>query len=163
MVVDLLKKADYDNEVIGTESKITSITALATTAAVNAVKNEIPNVSDAKKKTTEYDGKISDIEKNVCLTSCHHNKFTSKIFDAKIKENKLVKKSVISGLIDKKIETLATKAELEAEKYKVLKLQTTKLSYLLGKIFIWDDSLQIMFVYQLTFSILELKEDRDTD
>ena len=50
MVVDLLKKADYDNEVIGTESKITSITALATTAAVNAVKNEIPNVSDAKKK-----------------------------------------------------------------------------------------------------------------
>ena len=163
MVVDLLKKADYDNEVIGTESKITSITALATTAAVNAVKNEIPNVSDAKKKKTEYDGKISDIEKNVCLTSCHHNKFTSKIFDAKIKENKLVKKSVISGLIDKKIETLATKAELEAEKYKVLKLQTTKLSYLLGKIFIWDDSLQIMFVYQLTFSILELKEDRDTD
>lgn len=163
MVVDLLKKADYDNEVIGTESKITSITALATTAAVNAVKNEIPNVSDAKKKKTEYDGKISDIKKNVCLTSCHHNKFTSKIFDAKIKENKLVKKSVISGLIDKKIETLATKAELEAEKYKVLKLQTTKLSYLLGKIFIWDDSLQIMFVYQLTFSILELKEDRDTD
>ena len=50
MVVDLLKKADYDNEVIGTESKITSITALATTAAVNAVKNEIPNVSDAEKK-----------------------------------------------------------------------------------------------------------------
>lgn len=50
MVVDLLKKADYDNEVIGTESEITSITALATTAAVNAVKNEIPNVSDAKKK-----------------------------------------------------------------------------------------------------------------
>ena len=120
-------------------------------------------VMQKKKKKTEYDGKISDIEKNVCLTSCHHNKFTSKIFDAKIKENKLVKKSVISGLIDKKIETLATKAELEAEKYKVLKLQTTKLSYLLGKIFIWDDSLQIMFVYQLTFSILELKEDRGTD
>ena len=120
-------------------------------------------VMQKKTKKTEYDGKISDIEKNVCLTSCHHNKFTSKIFDAKIKENKLVKKSVISGLIDKKIETLATKAELEAEKYKVLKLQTTKLSYLLGKIFIWDDSLQIMFVYQLTFSILELKEDRDTD
>ena len=115
------------------------------------------------KKKTECDGKISDIEKNIYLTSDHHNKFTSEIFDAKINKNKLVKKSVISGLIDKKIETLATKAELEAEKYKVLKLQTTKLSYLLGKIFIWDDSLQIMFVYQLTFSILELKEDRGTD
>ena len=42
---------------------VPSITDLNATTALNAVKNEIPNVSDIVKKA-KYDAKRSDIEKN---------------------------------------------------------------------------------------------------
>ena len=42
------------------ESKIPSITGLATNAALTAVENKIPNVSSLVKR---YDTKISEIEK----------------------------------------------------------------------------------------------------
>ena len=58
---ELTKKIDYDNKINEIEGKIPNITGLATTAALNAVKNEIPNVSDSVKKTN-YDAKILDIE-----------------------------------------------------------------------------------------------------
>ena len=44
--------------------KVKYLVLLATTAALNDVKNEILNVSDVVKKA-EYTGKISDIEKNI--------------------------------------------------------------------------------------------------
>ena len=46
--VDFFKKTDYDNKIDETEGKVSSITGLATTAAVNAVENKIPNVSYLK-------------------------------------------------------------------------------------------------------------------
>ena len=57
-----LNKTDYDKRITDIEGKIPSITSLATTAALNVVKNEIPNFSDLVKKA-EYDSKISDIKK----------------------------------------------------------------------------------------------------
>ena len=57
----LAKKIGYDNKINEIEGKIPSITGLATTGALNAVKNEIPNVSSLVKKTN-YDAKILDIE-----------------------------------------------------------------------------------------------------
>ena len=57
-----LNKTDYDKRITDIEGKIPSITNLATTAALNVVKNEIPNFSDLVKKA-EYDSKISDIKK----------------------------------------------------------------------------------------------------
>ena len=50
------------------EGKTTSFTDLVTTAAINAVKNEIPNVDDLVKKT-HYATKILDIEKKYFTTS----------------------------------------------------------------------------------------------
>ena len=41
-----------------------SIAGLATTAALTAVENKIPNVINLVKKT-DYNAKISDIEKNI--------------------------------------------------------------------------------------------------
>ena len=46
IIVDFLK-----SEITEIEGKIPSIIGLATTAALNVVKNEIPNVSDLIKKT----------------------------------------------------------------------------------------------------------------
>ena len=55
------------------------------------------------------------------------NKFISQTLDAKIKQNQLVDKSAIAGFINnaglnKKVATLATKAELKAEQDKIIKL-----------------------------------------
>ena len=61
-----------------------SIAGLATTAALTAVKNKIPNVINLVKKT-DYHAKISDIEKKY-LTTSDYNKFKCDIRDAKIKE-----------------------------------------------------------------------------
>ena len=95
-----------------------SVTDFATTVALNAVENKIPNIGNLVKKK-HYDAKISDIESR-CLTPSDYNKFTNEITNNKIKEKQLIKKSDISGFtdnntnLDKKIATLATKAELKS-------------------------------------------------
>ena len=51
ILVDLFKrKTDHDNKISGIESKIPSISGLATTADVSAVENNIPDASDLEKK-----------------------------------------------------------------------------------------------------------------
>ena len=74
----------------------------------------------------------------------------------------MVDKSAIAGFINnadlnKKVATLATKAELKADQDKIVKLETNDLNYFLGKNFFGDDGSQNMFVYQPTFNMLELK------
>ena len=69
----------------------------------------------------------------------------SETLDTMIKKNGLVNKSNISSLsknsdLNIKLEKLAAKAELKAEKDKILKLQTHDLSYFLRKHFFDDDS-----------------------
>ena len=91
-----------------------------------------------------------------------------KTLNVKIKQKGLVDKSAISGFINnadlnKKVATLAAKAELNTEEDKVIKLKTYDLIQFLGKIFFGDDGFQNMFVYQPTFNMLELKIDKGTD
>ena len=86
------------------EDKIPSITGLATTAALNAAENKIPNVSNVKKR--QYDVKTSDIESKYFTTS-DYNKLTNEILSAKIKEKKIVNKSAVSGeFIDNSIKRI---------------------------------------------------------
>ena len=78
----------------------------------------IPNVSDLV-ITTDFDPKILPIQANY-FTTPDYGRFTGEIID---KEKGLVDKFHISGFIDnsdldKKIATLATKAELKAEQGK---------------------------------------------
>ena len=82
----LVRKTDYDNKTTAIEGKKTlATTGLATTAILNAVKNEIPNVSDIVKKT-DYDAEIPDIDVKY-FTMSDYNKFTNDILDAKIKQS----------------------------------------------------------------------------
>ena len=46
ILVDLLKKTDYNTKITEIEGKIPNITGLAATAAFVAVGNKIPNVND---------------------------------------------------------------------------------------------------------------------
>ena len=56
---------------------------------------------------------------------------------------------------------MATKAKLKAERDKLAKLETYDLSYFFDKNIFGDDDSQNMFVYQPTFSTLQLYKDTD--
>ena len=75
-------KTNYNAKIKDIEYKIPSITNLATTAALTAVQNKIPNVSNLVKKA-DYVAKISDI-KGKYFTISNYNKFANNILDAKI-------------------------------------------------------------------------------
>ena len=73
------------------------ITAAALTAALTAVRNNIPDVSNLF-KNVGYIEKIKYIEKKYFTTSdC--NKFTNDVLDAKIKNKKILNEFGISGFI----------------------------------------------------------------
>ena len=79
----LVRKTDYD-KITDIEGKTLTITGLATTATLNAVKNEISNISDTVRKT-DYDAETPDIDGKY-FTMSDYNKFTNDILDAKIKK-----------------------------------------------------------------------------
>ena len=66
------------------EDKIPNITNLITNAALNGVKNKIPEATTLV-KIADYNEKIEDI-KNKCFTKSGYNKFMNNILDAKITE-----------------------------------------------------------------------------
>ena len=49
-LVDLLKRTDYSAKISEMESKVPSISGLATKSALTAVENEIPDISTLAKK-----------------------------------------------------------------------------------------------------------------
>ena len=66
MLVIWLKRTDFNSKITEVEGKIPSISGLATTSALTAVKNKIPDSSSLVKKT-DYETKISDIEKKILI------------------------------------------------------------------------------------------------
>ena len=97
------------------ENKIPIINALATNAALIAVKNKIPHVSNLV-KNTDYETKISDIETKY-ITTADYNKFTKDIVVNQMKSKNLVNGSDRSDFIsgpelDEEVLKSATKAEL---------------------------------------------------
>ena len=71
ILVELLKKTDFDVKMNEIKSKTPTITDLAAIAALNAVDNKIPDVGNIVKKN--YDAKISDIESKYFTTSNYKN------------------------------------------------------------------------------------------
>ena len=99
--VDLSKQSNAVNNEVAKkntkiterESKIPSISGLATNAALTAVEDKIPDISSLVKKA-DYDAKISDTE-NECITTVDYNKFTKNMVDNNIRSKNLVDKSAI--------------------------------------------------------------------
>ena len=81
----IVNETDYNTKIKDGEDNIPSVSNLATTAALTAVKNKILNVSNLVKKAG-YVAKISDIE-NKYFTTSDYNKFTNNILDARITKN----------------------------------------------------------------------------
>ena len=110
-----LPKTDYDAKISEIKGEIPITDGLLTTAASNAVDNEITDFSDLVKKTN-HAAKLSDIESKYFTTS-DYNKLTSNILDTNVIK-KLVNESDISGFInnfdlDKKRAALAAKTNLD--------------------------------------------------
>ena len=85
-----------------------SISGLATNAVLITVENKIPNVSSLVKKTTDYDTKISKIERKVSdhnhdkyITSTEFNEFTADVFDERLKWANLVIKTDFDTKLNK--------------------------------------------------------------
>ena len=103
------------------KGEIPNITNLATTAALTTVENKIPNFSGLVRQV-HYDAKISEM-KNKYFTTSYHNKFLSDDKVAEITHKKLVNESNLNKKL-KNNKKKATKAELESEQDKIVKLQT---------------------------------------
>ena len=73
--MDLLKKkTDLNAKFTEIESKIPSVSGLATNSALTAVKNKIPDVNNLVNKT-DYNTKISEIQNKV--SDHDHDKYTT--------------------------------------------------------------------------------------
>ena len=79
MLVIWLKRTDLNAKITEVEGKVPSITGLASNSALTAVENKIPDVSSLVKKT-DYNTKISDIEKKV-IDHSHHKYITNPEFN----------------------------------------------------------------------------------
>ena len=110
MLVGLLEKQIMIiNKTTDIEGKTLATTGLATTATLNAVKNETPNVSDIVKKT-DYDAEIPDTDVKY-FTMSDYNKFTNDILDTKIKQN--TSKFIKNIGLDEKIKNQQQKQNLK--------------------------------------------------
>ena len=95
-ISNLVKKSDYNTKVSEIEGKISSISNLATTAALTTVETKIPSTSNLVKKT-DYDTKVKEIEKKFTgqkrdkyITIPEFNKLAADIFAARLKQTNLV-------------------------------------------------------------------------
>ena len=79
------KETNYNAKITEVEGKILSISGLATTTALTAVENEIPDISDLVKKA-DYDAEILDI-KSKYFTTADYNRFRKEKLDLKIKQS----------------------------------------------------------------------------
>ena len=85
ILLELLKREDYNPNITEIEVEIPIPTGVATTPALNAVKEKIPIVIQIKK---------SDFESKY-FTTYNYNNFTNPIIDNKIKGEKSAKKANI--------------------------------------------------------------------
>ena len=150
-----VNKRDYDSKIKVIKGKMPSITNLGTTAALNDVKNEMPNVSYLVKKNRLWCK--NKTFKGKYFTTSNYDKFTNVILDAKTENERLVNKSDIFEFIngsdlDDKIVTLGTKADLKAEQERIAKIQAFDSNYFWVKSHFEDDGTQNHLVFQSFYS-----------
>ena len=87
------------------KSEIPNINNLATKTPLNAVENKIPSVSNLAKKTY-YNTKINEIKKKITdhnhnkyIATPEFNKFTSEVFDSRLKRENFLSQSDIANLV----------------------------------------------------------------
>ena len=153
-IIDLVKKS----ALTAVENKIPDINGLATKSALTAVENKIPNVSALVKKT-DYDTKISNIEKKITdhshgkyITTPEFNTMTATVFNVRLAgQTDLIKKPDF----DAKLKAISDRVTKNKSKDILLdnelkKLKTFDADYFEGKnYFEGDDGMQRTLVFQV--------------
>ena len=136
---DLAKKTDLNAKITGIESKISSITGLATNPALTAVENEIINVSglvkkaDYNTKISETENKVSDHDHDKYIATPEFNILAARVFNARLAQTDLVTKTDFDTKLQslsKRITSNKTKHLLVENEFK--KLQKFDSSYFRG-------------------------------
>ena len=137
------------------ENKIPDVSSLATKTALSAVENKIPSVSSLVKKT-DYDTKISDLEKK--LTDHNHDKYittpefntlAASVFNARLAQANLTAKSDFDAKLSSlNREITANKSKNLLAENELKKLKTFDSSYCTGKSHFEEDGTQNYSVFQ---------------
>ena len=145
-VTDFVKKAKLTE----VENKIPDVSSLATKTALNSVENKIPTVSSLVKKKTDYDTKISELEKK--LTDHNHDKYittpefntlAADVFNARLAQANLITKTDFDAKLSRiNIEITENKTKNLLVENGLNKLKTFESSYFTGKSHFEQDGTQ---------------------
>ena len=136
----MLKKTDYNAKISKIESKIPSVSGLATKSALTAVENKIPDVSksanntDSNTKISEIEKKFTDLNQYKYITNPEFNNLAAGVCAARLTQANLVTKTDFDTrliILNKKINSNETKHFLVENELK--KLETFHSSYFRGK------------------------------
>ena len=143
----LVKKTNLNAKITEIENEIPCITGLATNSALTAVENKIPDVSSLVKKTTDYNTKISEIEKKVSdhnydkyITTPEFDNLAASVFNSRLARANLVTKTDLDinlQSLNKKINSNKTKHLLVKTEFK--RLEKFDAAYFRGKNYFDDD------------------------
>ena len=151
----LLKKTDLNAKITGIESKIPSITGLATNSALTAAENKILDVSSLVRKTdyntkiTETENKVHDHNHDIYITTPEFNILAARVFNVRLAEADLVTKTDFDAKLqslNKKINSNKTKHLLVETEFK--KLEKFDAAYFRGKNYFDGDGTQNYLVFQ---------------
>ena len=150
-----VKKTDCNAKITKVESKIPSISGLATNAALTAVENKIPNFNSLVKKTdsdvkiTEIEKKLTDHNHDKCIATPEFNTLAADIFNARLAQANLRTKTDFDAKLsslDRKITSNKSKHLLVENELKNLK--TFDSSYFIGKSHFEEDGIKNYLVFQ---------------
>ena len=131
------------------ESKIPSISGLATNAALTAVEYKTPNISSLVKKT-DYNTKITEIEKN--LTDHNHDKYITtpefNILTVSVSNARLGQANFDAKLSSLNRKSTSNKTRHLLVENELKKLKTFDSSYFIGKSHFEEDGTQNYLVFQ---------------
>ena len=152
---DLAKKTDLNAKIIEVKGKIPNITGLATNSALIAFEYKIPDVGSLVKKT-DYDTKISDIEKKITdhnqekyITTPESNNLAAGVFTARLAQANLVPKTDF----DAKLQDISKIITSNKSKHLLFETELKKLEkfyapYFKGKNYFDGDGTQNYLVFQ---------------
>ena len=147
----MVKKTDFNSKITEVEGKIPSFSGLATSSALSAVENKIPDVSSLVKKTN-FDAKVTEIEGITGITSITGLATNSGLTAV---ENKIpnVTSLVTKTDFDAKLKDISDRVTKNKSKHLLVenelkKLKTFDATYFRGKEYFGTDGLQNFLVFQ---------------
>ena len=106
-ITNVAIETSLNHKINEVEGEISSITNVGTASALAFAENKIHSVSNLVKKT-DYNTKINETEKKItdhnddkCIATPDFSKVTAKMFDLRLKQANLARKSDIANFVNK--------------------------------------------------------------